>query len=35
MNDGATLAAIAPQCLLLASVTLVSFGLALKLFRWS
>ncbi|MFO0581449.1 MAG: ABC transporter permease [Anaeromyxobacter sp.] len=35
MNDGAGLAGIAPQALLLAAIGAVSFGLALRLFRWS
>lgn len=35
MNEGASLSAIAPQVALLAAVGAVSFGLALKLFRWS
>jgi ABC-type multidrug transport system permease subunit len=35
LNDGASLAGVAPQCLLLAGTALVSFALALRLFRWS
>ncbi len=35
MNEGAGLAAVAPQAALLAAVALVSFGAALRLFRWS
>ncbi|MCM2333140.1 MAG: ABC transporter permease [Anaeromyxobacteraceae bacterium] len=35
LNDGAGLAAVAPQALLLAGVSLVTFGVALRLFRWS
>jgi ABC-2 type transport system permease protein len=35
MNEGAGLAAVAPQAALLAAVTVVSFALALRLFRWS
>jgi ABC-2 type transport system permease protein len=35
MNEGASLAAVAPQALLLAALAAVSFGLALRLFRWT
>jgi len=35
MNEGAGLAAVAPQALLLAGVGALSFGLALRFFRWS
>ena len=35
MNEGAGLVALAPQAALLAAVALVSFGAALRLFRWS
>jgi len=35
MNEGAGLAAVAPQSALLAGVAVVSFALALRLFRWS
>jgi ABC-2 type transport system permease protein len=35
MNEGAGVAAVAPQTLLLAAVAAVSFGAALKIFRWS
>lgn len=35
LNDGATLAAVAPQCLLLAGTAAVAFAVALRLFRWS
>jgi len=35
MNEGAGLLALAPQAALLAGVSLVSFGAALRLFRWS
>jgi ABC-2 type transport system permease protein len=35
MNEGAPLAAVAPQALLLAGVAAVTFGLALRLFRWT
>jgi ABC-type multidrug transport system permease subunit len=35
MNEGAGLAALAPQAALLAAVSLGSFGAALRLFRWS
>jgi len=35
LNDGATLAGIWPQCALLAALAVVSFGVALRLFRWS
>lgn len=35
MNEGASLAAVGPQILLLAAVGAVSFGLALRFFRWS
>jgi ABC-type multidrug transport system permease subunit len=35
LNDGASLAGVAPQCLLLAGMALVSFAVALRLFRWS
>lgn len=35
LNDGASLGAVAPQCLLLAGVAAVTFAAALKLFRWS
>jgi ABC-type multidrug transport system permease subunit len=35
LNDGATLAAIWPQCALLAGLAVVSFAVALRLFRWS
>jgi ABC transporter DrrB family efflux protein len=35
MNEGATLAAVAPQCGLLLGLTVLSFGAALRLFRWS
>ncbi|HEY6099776.1 MAG TPA: ABC transporter permease [Anaeromyxobacter sp.] len=35
MNEGAGLAALAPQAALLAGVALASFGAALRLFRWS
>ena len=35
LNDGASLAGVAPQCLLLAGVAALAFGAALKLFRWS
>lgn len=35
LNDGASLAAVAPQCLLLAAVAALAFGAALRLFRWS
>jgi len=34
MNEGASLAAVAPGVALLAAVGAVSFALALKLFRW-
>jgi ABC-2 type transport system permease protein len=34
MNEGAPLAAVAPQVLLLAAVAVAAFGLALRLFRW-
>ena len=35
MIEGARLAAVAPQALLLAGLAAVSFAAALKLFRWS
>jgi ABC-2 type transport system permease protein len=35
MNDGAGFAAVAPQAALLAGLAAVTFGLGLKLFRWS
>ncbi len=35
LNDGASLAAVAPQCLLLLGTALVSFAVALRIFRWS
>ena len=35
LNDGATLAAIWPQCALLAGLAAGSFAVALRLFRWS
>jgi ABC-type multidrug transport system permease subunit len=35
MNEGAGLVALAPKAALLAAVALVSFGAALRLFRWS
>lgn len=35
MNEGAGVMAVAPQGALLAAVSLVSFGAALRLFRWS
>ena len=35
MNEGAGLAAVAPYAALLSAVALVSFGAALRLFRWS
>jgi ABC-type multidrug transport system permease subunit len=35
MNDGAGLAALAPQLLVLAVVAAASYGLALRVFRWS
>lgn len=35
LNDGATLAAVAPQALLLLGTALASFAVALRLFRWS
>ncbi|HET8542696.1 MAG TPA: ABC transporter permease [Anaeromyxobacter sp.] len=35
MNEGAGLAALAPQAALLAAVALASFGAALRLFRWT
>lgn len=35
MNEGAGLAAVAPRAALLAAVALLSFGAALRLFRWS
>ena len=35
MNEGAGLAAVAPQAALLAGVALVTFALALRWFRWS
>jgi ABC-type multidrug transport system permease subunit len=35
MNDGATLALVAPQCLILAGTAAVTFAVALRLFRWS
>ncbi len=34
MNEGATLATVAPHVLLLSAVGAVSFGVALKIFRW-
>jgi ABC transporter DrrB family efflux protein len=34
MNEGATLAAVAPNVAVLAAVGVVSFGVALKIFRW-
>jgi ABC-type multidrug transport system permease subunit len=35
MNDGATLAMVGPQCLILLGTALVSFAVALRLFRWT
>ncbi|HEX7625348.1 MAG TPA: ABC transporter permease [Anaeromyxobacteraceae bacterium] len=35
MNEGAGLAAVAPQAALLAGLAVVTFALALKLFRWT
>jgi len=35
LNDGASLAAVAPQCLLLLGTAVSSFAVALRLFRWS
>ncbi len=35
MNEGAGLVALAPQAALLAAVAAVSFGVALRVFRWS
>jgi ABC-type multidrug transport system permease subunit len=35
LNEGAGLAAVAPQAAVLAVTSLLAFGLALKLFRWS
>jgi ABC-type multidrug transport system permease subunit len=35
LNDGATVAAVWPQCALLAGLAVVCFGVALRLFRWS
>jgi ABC-type multidrug transport system permease subunit len=35
MNEGASLASVAPQVALLAAVGVVTFGLSLKYFRWS
>jgi ABC-type multidrug transport system permease subunit len=35
LNEGASLAGVAPQCLLLGGTALVTFALALRLFRWS
>jgi len=35
MNEGARAAAVAPQALLLAGVAAVTFGIALRIFRWS
>jgi ABC-2 type transport system permease protein len=35
MNEGAGLAALGPEAALLAGTALVSFGAALRLFRWS
>jgi hypothetical protein len=34
MNEGATLVAVAPNVAVLAVVAGVSFGLALRFFRW-
>ncbi len=35
MNEGAGLAALAPEAALLAAVAALSFGASLRLFRWS
>jgi ABC-type multidrug transport system permease subunit len=35
LNDGAGLAAVMPQVLVLTVVSVVSFAVALRLFRWS
>jgi ABC-type multidrug transport system permease subunit len=35
MNEGATLAAVAPQAVLLAGVAALTFALALRWFRWT